>query len=136
MNLGLNEFVLIVGVTLFLAFIPRILDKVGVFVWLGKSSWGSKVSSFFGSKEPTDFVRGMFVVLFCVTLSFFIFSGVTTQAIQYQIHEPAIKAFEFCNTSFYAQQQSFGVWAIECTGSSSVNPIIGNLSLPSSLYSK
>lgn len=126
MDLSLFNVGLIVLVTLVLAFLPRILGVLGLYKLLGNSKLGIKVSEFLGSKEPTVFWRGVCVVAFFLALGILILNGVTTQAIQYAIHKPAIDSFERCENNFQATQVTFGSWIIKCSPNYEVVNSVGN----------
>lgn len=108
----------VVGVTVFvtvvLALVPVVLTRAGVFGFLGKSKVGTKIASFLGSKEPTDFMRGACVVLFFLVLGYLFYSGITTSAIMYEIHKPVIERMEVCGNNFDAKQIGMGMWVINC----------------------
>ena len=114
MFFGFSEFFLVVGVTLFLGLVPKFLDKIGFFLWLGRTEKGKYLASVFGSPEPSVFLRGLVMVLFFITLGFLFLNGVTTDAINYKIHEPAIKMFESCANDFTAVQVGLGEWNVFC----------------------
>lgn len=98
MNLFENLF--FVGFAAFAAgMIPQMLSKAGVFEALGKTKWGSKLSEFFGSKEPTVFVKNFFQILAFVYLAHVFFTGVTNYALIGQAWEPTIKVISSCNTT-------------------------------------
>lgn len=107
--------------------LPLLLKKFGFFDYLGQTKLGTKIANFFGSSEPSKFSMNMCRVLFFLLIGYFIVSGITTDATQYEIHKPVILEMESCNNTFFAQQFSIGEWAIKCYDSNKVNPAL-NLS--------
>lgn len=77
--------------------IPKLLHKLGLFEALGKTKWGERVSVFFGSKEPTVFVKNAFQILAFGYLANLFFTGVTSNALLGQAWQPIIQAIVSCN---------------------------------------
>lgn len=76
---------------------PKLLHKLGVFKALGNSLWGVRVSKFFGSKEPTEFVKNAFQILAFAYLANAFFSGLTDYALIGQAWQPIIQTVNACN---------------------------------------
>lgn len=91
-NIFLVLFCAILG-----ALIPALFTKLGFFHALGKTKTGTRVAEFFGSKEPTVFVKNAFQIIVFAYLAHLFFTGITTKALLYELHEPLMKVVETCN---------------------------------------
>ncbi|MFA6161737.1 MAG: hypothetical protein WC766_06275 [Patescibacteria group bacterium] len=76
---------------------PVLLHRFGVFKAVGKTKWGERVSEFFGSKEPTIFVKNAFQILAFAYLANMFFTGLTNYAFIGQAWEPIISTINSCN---------------------------------------
>jgi len=110
----LGIIVFAVMLCMVLASIPLVLKRAGFFDFLGKTKVGSWLARRFGSNEPSVFALNMVRVFFFLLIVFYVITGISTDATNYQIHKAVITQMESCNNSFQAVQVGLGSWSILC----------------------
>ncbi len=82
MNLPNTIEIAVAAIVFFL--IPRLLEMLGVFKWLGERKPLAFLAGLLGSRDPSDFYNNVFRVAFVGVVGYFFFSGLAVTAFQCQ----------------------------------------------------